>query len=618
MSRVFKCFFLLKRLSQMWHQTRRLPSAGFRHPCRNDGLRRALHTGHQNGRQQGIAGIALLCLLLLLADPALAAAIKATPDRNPVHIGETFDLVFSSAESVDADPDFEPLTKDFEILNQSQNSQISMVNGKISKMQEWTLTLSPKRAGALAIPSIAFGSDHSPPASVTVQAAEAPKPSAGNDEPITLEMDAEPKNPYVQAQVICTLRLWMLDGIHVSGNLVDPQVEDALVERLFDGNGRTYMAVRNGKQYAVLERKYALFPQKSGLLRIDPIQQTLGIEVGGRSFFSRSTRAMAVKSAAIDLKVRPQPPEFTGTHWLPAADLKLEESWPQNPPQAKAGEPVTRTLTLHAEGATVSLLPELDTDRNLAPSIKQYPDQPVLNEEKQPTTGISSTRQEKTALIPAQPGEFTLPAVAIPWWNTKTERMETARIPERSLRVEASGEPAPQAATPEPAAPAQAEPAPAQQGAAQPPRPVDEDLWFWLTLLFGLGWLGTGLAWWLNRRRQPPSAPIPAQAVPAAPDGRQAVQALRQACARHDPAATRQALLAWAQTRWPRQRPATLDEVADLGGGALAEAIGRLNRALYGNSKEGWRGDGLWAAVESVGGEEAEKQEESTLAALYR
>ncbi len=574
------------------------------------------HAERGNGRTW-ISAIPLLCLLLLLAGPAFAATIKVTPDRDPVRMDETFNLVFSSGESVDDDPDFSPLAEDFNILSRNQSSQVSIVNGKMSKTQEWTLSLSPKRTGAIPIPPIAFGNDRSQPASVTVLESGAAKPSTGggDDAELMLEMEATPKNPYVQAQVIVTVRVLL--RVNLAGaDLSEPTVTDALVERL--GEDRRYSTLRNGREYAVIERKYALFPQKSGLLRIDPLQLTAQVEVGGRSFFSRSTRAMRVRSEAVDLKVRPQPPEFTGTHWLPAADLKLEESWPQNPPQAKADEPITRTLTLRAEGATVSLLPELGADLRLDPTIKQYPDQPALNEEKLPTTGISGTRQEKTALIPAKPGEYKLPAVEIPWWNTKTERMETTRIPERTLKVEASAEPAQQQATPpEPTAQTTLSMSTPQEP-AKPPSPAAENPWFWLALLFGLGWLGTGLAWWHSRRQPPPAASVQPQAGQA-PDRRLARKALREACAKHDPAAARLALLAWASTRWPDRQTGALAEIAGLAGGSLAEEIERINRKLYGNGQEEWNGNGLWMAVEAVdNGKHADPRKQPTLEPMYR
>ncbi|MDD5033994.1 MAG: BatD family protein [Methylococcaceae bacterium] len=561
--------------------------------------------------------LAIVCLLLaFLSSPVLAAVIKVTPDRDPVRMDESFNLAFSSDESPDGDPDFNPLRKDFEILAQDSGSQVSIVNGKMSRKEEWTLTLSPKRAGAIPIPAISFGSDHSQPTSITVLDAASATPSAGEDESaeVKLEVDAEPRNPYVQAQVIYTVRVLL--RVNLAGaNLNDPQPADALIERL--GEDHRYSVNRGGREYTVIERKFAIFPQKSGLLRLDPLHLDAQVEVGGRSFFSRSTRTVRVKSEGVDLKVRPIPAEFSGKHWLPARSLTLEENWSQNPPRTKAGEPITRTLTLRAQGATVGVLPELGANLSLDPSIKQYPDQPALNEEKHPNFGLSSSRQEKAALIPGKAGEYKLPALEVPWWNTQADRMELARLPERSLRVEPSEETASQP-TP-PAAPLrQAAPELPQAPTAQPsqaPASIATGIWFWLSLFFAAGWLATALGWWWGRH-----SASPAKAEPDRFSGeRQARKTLQQACANHDPAAARRALLDWAQTYWPEQRPASLSEIAGLSGGMLSDEITRINQALYQAEESRWRGEELWAAVQTF--ENAKRKpsrKEPGLEPLYR
>jgi hypothetical protein len=551
---------------------------------------------------------------LLLAAPACAAAlIQATPDRNPVRLQESFNLVFSSDEAPDGEPDFSPLEKDFEMQGQSQSSQISINNGGMSKQQQWTLQLMPKRAGTLLIPAIAFGADHSAASTLTVL--DGASPSANNEEQaLFMEVEATPKNPYVQAQVIYTVRVLYRVGL-LGGDLPDPAIADALIQRL--GDDRKYSAQRQGQQYAVLERQYALFPQKSGLLKLPPMRLEAQIETGARSFFSRAVRVEQVQSPALDLQVRPIPAAFTGAHWLPAARLKLEESWSQNPPHGKAGEPLTRTLTLRADGVTVGVLPELAANQTLDAAIKPYPDQPVLKEDKS-GNGLSSLRQEKIALMPSKAGVFQVPELTIPWWNTQADRLEIAKIPASTLSVEAAAgdtaTPPPQAAPP---APEQANaPLPAAQSMAAPAQiPLQANLWFWISLLLGSAWLATAL--WTAKllRGRKPAAAQPSDAEPIRK--RAARKALRQACRAHDPAAARPALLAWAQAQWPQAAVLTLVEVGRLGGAALAEEIEALNRALYGEHPSAWQGDGLWNAAQACEQATAKPPADSVLAPLY-
>jgi hypothetical protein len=530
-------------------------------------------------------------LLLLLAGPAWAAKIEVSLDRNPVPLNESFTLIFSADESPDGDPDFSPLEENFEIQGQSQSTQFSLNNGQASHSLEWRLTVMAKKTGTLDIPAIAFGSDRSNPFSVTVTAGGSGSKSAGGEGEILMEVEAEPRNPYVQAQVIYTLRI--LSRIAFGeARLGAPEAQDALIEKL-EGEHQSY-TTRNGVQYRLTEIRYAVFPQKSGALRIEPSRLEVQIPTTGHfpfgQFFSRSGRSKRLQSDAVVLEVRPIPPEFSGRHWLPATKLELEDSWTRNTPEVTAGEPITRTLVLKAEGATVGLLPELSSEAPPSGDMKQYPDQPSLNEEKR-SDGLASIRQEKTALIASQPGRFRLPAVEIPWWNTRTDRLEVARLPERILAVlPAAPTPAPEPPRPaaEPALPP-APTAPRESGTSQAIPAAEGKLWFWLALAFGLGWLGTALAWWLSRPRKS-ARPLPSK-PDEAPSERRLVEAVEKACRADDPVATRRALAAWAAQRWPG--PEGMDWERRCGGEFGGE-ISRLNRALYASGETPWRGENLW------------------------
>ena len=61
-----------------------------------------------------------------------AATITVTTDRASVGLNESFMMTFESDSSVDSDPDFSPLNKDFQILSRNSSSNLSIVNGKIS------------------------------------------------------------------------------------------------------------------------------------------------------------------------------------------------------------------------------------------------------------------------------------------------------------------------------------------------------------------------------------------------------------------------------------------------------------------------------------------------------
>ena len=161
----------------------------------------------------------------------------------------------------------------------------------------------------------------------------------------------------------------------------------------------------------------------------------------------------------------------------------------------KVGEPLTRTLTLLAKGTTVGQLPELNAAK-IDDQLKTYPDQPVLQEQKK-ADGLIAFREEKIAIIPSKAGSYKLPAIEIPWFNTQSQKMEIAKIPETTITaVERLQELSPSPQTP--AVPAVEQP---QKIEAITPitQTQQQNIWLWVSVFLASGWLVT-LIYFLTRR----------------------------------------------------------------------------------------------------------------------
>jgi hypothetical protein len=548
----------------------------------------------------------LLLLFSLLVGTSISFAadnIKVFTDRNPVRLNESFHLVFEVDNTVSDNPDFTPLQKDFDILNQSQSSQINIINRQQHSSKKWQLTVIAKRAGNLVIPSIHFGNDRSTPSIITVQQTQASEPGQASTD-IFLEVDAEPKNPYVQSQVIYTVRLFFAINFN-NASLSEPKIAggEGIVEKL--GEDAQYKTQRNGKRFQVLERKYAIFPQQSGDVTIEPLLLDAKISDGRRSrslfddfgFLGQSrTRTKRLRSEAIALEVRAIPKTFTGQHWLPAKQLNLQENWSEEPPQFKAGEPATRTLTLLADGLTAGQLPEFSQfPSSSSPQnqgeFKQYPDKPKLDEQGT-AQGVISRRAEKVAIIPSEAGNYTLPAIEIPWWNTKTDRMEIARLAARTISVQPADN-VPQPVQPNPA-PIAIQPTPTDTPIKTPiiQQPTTNH-WTWLSLILAIGWLSTIIAWWRTRRKTK-STPKPETL-----NDKALIKKLKQACHNNDLKQVKEALISFAQMHWQNNAPHSLGGIAPRCDEPLQTEIQALNRLLYCKKAENWQGAGLWKAFKA-------------------
>jgi BatD DUF11 like domain len=561
-----------------------------------------------------------LIAFVLSTHQGYAAEITASVDRNPVSIDESFKLFFTATDSPDGDPDFTPLEQDFSVLNQGQSNSSSWVNGTYSTSVRWTLEVTAKKPGNLLIPAIQFGSDSSKPLPIVVTQGTSGGDPVNTNEEIFLEVKATPEQPYVQSQVLYTVRLYRRVDV-AQAELSEPELADAVIEKL--GEDSNYNTVVNGVSYLVTERKYAIFPQKSGSMNIKPLSLTAAIIVDRqadfRDFFgSRTTKTKRVLSKEITLNVKPAPPSFTGKNWLAAEKLELTQEWSGDTQQMKVGEPLTRTLTLRGIGTTVGQLPELNivkTDVNL----KAYPDQPVLNEQKLPD-GISASRQEKIALIPSTTGKHVLPALEIPWFNTKTQKMEIAHIPETTLNVAGGNE----NQQPDTSAPAHTSSIPAAPITALETRPkvpantgaAEQNIWLWVSLCLALGWLATLIFFLQKRPKSQNTDEKEANRIRNETSATGSTKKLKEACANNDALAAKNALLAWGKQKFNINN---LGSIADMSDARLRDEILHLNQALYGKDTSQWSGKKLMQAfTENKGREKSSRTDEPALEPLHR
>jgi len=538
----------------------------------------------------------LVMLFLLLSSPLLCqASIDASVERNPVNIEDSFDIIFTSTETPDDAPDFSPLKQNFSVLSQSQSENSSWINGQsTSRKIKWVVSVMANKSGKLEIPAIRFGNMESNALTITVMPVATSKNLSHNDEDLFMEVSATPENPYVQAQVIYTLKLFTRVDI-AQAKLNEPELADAVIEKLTEDS--SYNTRINGVDYSVTERKYALFPQKSGTLTINPLILTAEVVRSSNSTFNgffnpQLTRSKRIESKAIILKVKPIPNEFDKQHWLPAEKVELSQQFSGDVQQMKVGEPLTRTLTIKAKGVSVGQLPELSTissDNNL----KTYPDQPILNERKLPD-GLTASREEKIAIIPSKEGNYKLPAIEIPWFNTETEKVEMATLPEIPVTVLSSGHlPEPTTQIQNTITSEQKTPAPKTSTPPDTVAPVvmSSPIWQWISIFLGTGWLLT-IIYFLKKKT---SITVKEEVIRESDvDLKNLSNQLKIACSENDMLATKNILQIWGQQQFDA---GTLGMIAIHCDARLRDEILNLNEMLYSGKKTSpWQGKKLFQA----------------------
>ncbi|MSR16027.1 MAG: protein BatD [Gammaproteobacteria bacterium] len=525
---------------------------------------------------------------------AEAAEVDIRVEPELPAVGESFRIAFTVRGEVNTAPEFAELEPLVEILGRNRQTSIQWINGKYTRATTWVLEVIAKTQSDLVIPALTIGKSTSPPQTIRMRNSTSTDP---DEEGLFLEVDATPRNPYVQQQVTYTIRLWRRFELS-NASLSEPRLnKDAIVRPL--GEDRHLSMEKNGKAYEVIERRFVIFPQVSGDTEIAPATVTAQVVTRGFSLFDmfgQSVKTRRVTSTAIALAVRPIPAAFPShANWLPASKVRLNEVWEPPTLTASIGEPVTRTVTIWAESITSAQLPDFAME--FPYTLKTYPDQPQLKDSTSNGT-LTAIREKKIALIPTLAGPIELTPIELPWWNTTTDTLEIARLPGQTLSAApGANEPATM-----PQTPALSSVPIASIELPNKPLLVDESGsgilrwrgWFWIAVISVSGWVCT--AWCLWRRSSGAAANSIEDKVLNPASMHQAQSRVSAACRANDPRSARTAVLSWAELKWPTERPHGLNSIAARVTEPLTGALSDLNRTLYQQKSPTWNGEILSSA----------------------
>ncbi len=551
-------------------------------------------------------------------------------DRTVISINESVVLtVRYTGERQQAAPSFAQLETQFHIRSRQQSNQYSVVNGQVSSYTDWTLVLDPKSEGKLIIPSFRLGSLISDAVEVTVTPEK--QLPAGKIKEVFLDTVVEKEQVFVQEQLIVRYRLFFsrnVNSVEAQPLVIPNVVVDALPEKQF--NHRI-----NGQLYRVAEYSYALFPQESGEFEIPSLAWTISVPTtNSRSFlgFSGRNKAIRQRTKSHTIKVLPQPDTFPPQHtWLPAQNVSLEETWSSDPNQMIVGEPMTRTLTLKVEGLTSAQLPDIWKTKSTG-IMKIYGDKPELSDEKL-DQGFTAIRKESSAVVVNSAGSVTLPAIKIPWWDSNSNTLQWAAVPERTISVQGgvnngmiNGSPQVTASSAPNAVQSNAQTSALTESLNEEVLTLKSKLRsaniqkYVLLLLFLIA-----LALLIREKILKPSSHSttnPNTGKQESSTAKKAFSQLLTKCQQGSAHDIRTAVFAWATAYWPDQKPKTLDDIAQLiDDTEITQALKTLDASLYADDahsgSQNVDGNKLAALLKTFISKRRGKEQNSKLEGLY-
>lgn len=524
--------------------------------------------------------IVIILITVSMLSSALASqpSLNVTVDSNKVVENTSFRLFIElENKKISGNPDFTILEKNFRIVSISIPQKFSWVNGKKSSKITWQLELMPNKTGKIIIPKLYVANLASEP--IEIEVVDSTNAHADEKPRLAyLDVSVDNKSPYVQSLVTLNIELHHAPGL-TAGSLTQPVIKDAVVIQI--GRDKRYKKNNNGMVFYVLERKYAVFPQKSGSIKISDIVFD-GVfsdnDMGVDSLFSINVSAMPVRATHpdIELKVKSAPKADDLQYWLPASHVELGQQW-EAKGKLRAGEPIVRTLTVEALDITAEQLPNL-VDKDIE-GINSYSGNPKL-ENIVENDKLSAIRVDSMTYIPSKEGEIKFPAIEFKWWDINSKSFKIAKAPSKTftiLPIEKAVDNVPQ-------------PSIAPEIINAPTESTD-NTWKYIAIAGILLWLLTIILWLIFKFKS--RFKLPTRKDIGLHKRRDLYKLLEHHCLQNDAKMVEKIIIDIIHNQL-RVKVSSLSEASKYTSKGTAQELQLLDKSIYSTGKNQWDGKVLW------------------------
>src|SRR6185437_3826143 len=225
-----------------------------------------------------------------------------------------------------------------------------------------------------------------------------------------------------------TLRIDVLAPNYMTSppELPDFQIRNAVTRPLQNVN---LSEQHDGTTYAGVRFEFEIYPQEPGSYAV--ADQKVRIRYAADPPATREIE-LPLPRVAFEAFI---PRAAAGlTPFLAANRLAIEQTVQRSSDHLKTGDAVTRTVLIKAEGVPAMLLPP---QRFAAiDGLALYPAQPSLEDKSAGRSdALLSTRVDSATYMLQRPGDYSLPAIDVRWWNLGSGKIETAHLDAVTLQV---------------------------------------------------------------------------------------------------------------------------------------------------------------------------------------
>ncbi len=402
-------------------------------------------------------GAWILAAVLLVVSPVSSQVtpppvkVDVTIDQDTIGMDEQaiLQIVVAGSDQDLPAPQLPTLPR-FEVYSQGRSSNISILNNQMSVSMTYRYMLLPREPGVYPIENIAVVYRNkryvgNPVELTVVDKGQAAPPQlennsvdqSGKSRDYFLTAEIDKNNPFVNEQVTLTLKFYIAVQYYNTPELTQPPTTGFWTEML--GNRAPYYQKINGRNYQVLEVKYALFPTQTGELSIGRALIRTTVAAPSRTkrrsifddFFNRGEE-ITVRSKPMTINVRPlptagRPDDFSGT--IGRFDISARP----DKTEVEVNQPVTVTVEITGFGNVKSVAePEIGDLADFR-VYRASSNENVTKVDDQ----IGGTKTFEEVFIPRRPGELEIPSLKFTYFNPRKSEYETKRT--RPIKVTVTG-----------------------------------------------------------------------------------------------------------------------------------------------------------------------------------
>lgn len=389
----------------------------------------------------------IFCFLIFLTSFATAqVSFKAKPSKTQLGINERLRIDFIMNQ--DGDNFTPPGFENFKVVGgPSQSINNSWINGVRSFSKSYTYFLSPTKKGIFTIGQARIEIDgktyKTSPIKITVTAAvDVPKdpndPNYIASESIHLVAEVSKSNPYLNEPVSVVYKLYVAEntGVRNWSELDSPRYNDFWSQNIEVKGLKVKEGKYKGENYRyVVLKKAVLYPQKTGMLSIEPLTLDVLVEVPSkrRDVFGRlmtSTANRTVTAGKRTINVKPLPTQGKPTNFSGAVGT-FDFNIKSNKKTLDATEAFDVTIEVSGKGnLKLFKLPRPNLPSALEVYEPEHEENVITN-----LSGMQGSISDRYTVVPNAQGQYPIPSVAFSYFDLTSKTYKTLSSKELVVSV---------------------------------------------------------------------------------------------------------------------------------------------------------------------------------------